>query len=119
LRPGAPCVGIDKRSPRTDTLAAALRAARAGGEGLLPRSDPGQLRAERAVGGFTADHDPLNLVALAAFVRCCPRDGRNSVGVYGAPDLGPRRFKIACGTRNGTDSIATFYPVDEPATSAE
>ncbi|HZW88366.1 MAG TPA: hypothetical protein VFF12_04750, partial [Myxococcaceae bacterium] len=84
--------------------------------GVLPWSC-----ATKPVGGFTADHDPLTLIALAtrAFVRCCPRDGRNSVGVYGAPDLGPRRFKIACGTRNGTYGIATFYPVDEPATCAE
>jgi hypothetical protein len=77
--------------------------------------------AVKRVGGFTADHDPVTLIGLGtrAFVRCCPRDGRSSVGVYGAPDLGPRRFKIACGTRNGTYGIATFYPVDEPATCAE
>ena len=77
--------------------------------------------AVKKVGGFTADHDPVTLAALGtrAFVRCCPRDGRNAVGVYGASDLGPRRFKIACGTRNGTYGIATFYPVDEPATCAE
>jgi len=77
--------------------------------------------AVKQVGGFTVDHDPVNLAALAtrAFVRCCPRDGRNAVGVYGASDLGPRRFKIACGTRNGTFGIATFYPVEEPATCSE
>jgi len=77
--------------------------------------------AVKPVGGFTVDHDPVALIALGtrAFVRCCPRQGRNAVGVYGAPDLGPRRFKIACGTRNGTYGIATFYPVDEPLTCAE
>jgi len=77
--------------------------------------------AVKQVGGFTVDHDPVALVALGtrAFVRCCPRDGRSSVGVYGASDLGPRTFKIVCGTRNGTYGIATFYPVDEPATCGE
>jgi len=77
--------------------------------------------AVKQVGGFTVDHDPVALVALGtrAFVHCCPRDGRSSVGVYGASDLGPQTFKIACGTRNGTYGIATFYPVDEPATCGE
>jgi hypothetical protein len=77
--------------------------------------------AVKQVGGFTEDHDAVTLVALGtrAFVRCCPRDGRNAVGVYAAPDLGGQRFKIACGTRNGTYGIATFYPVDERATCAE
>ena len=66
--------------------------------------------AVKDVGGFTADHDPITLVDLGtrAFVRCCPREGRNAVGVYAAPDLGGQRFKIACGTRNGTYGIATF-----------
>ena len=45
--------------------------------------------------------------------------GCPAVGVYTASDLGPGRFKIACGTRNGADGIATFYPVDEPPTCAE
>jgi len=77
--------------------------------------------AVKDVGGFTADHDPVTLVALGtrAFVRCCPRQSANAVGVYAAPDLGGQRFKIACGTRNGTYGIATFYPVDEPSTCAE
>jgi hypothetical protein len=77
--------------------------------------------AVKDVGGFTVDHDPVTLVALGtrAFVRCCPREGRNAVGVYAAPDLGGQRFKIACGTRNGTYGIATFYPVDERPTCAE
>ena len=77
--------------------------------------------AVKQVGGFTEDHDPVTLVALGtrAFVRCCPRDGKNAVGVYAAPDLGRTPFKIACGTRNGTYGIATFYPVDERPTCAE
>ncbi|HSP18547.1 MAG TPA: EndoU domain-containing protein, partial [Myxococcaceae bacterium] len=75
----------------------------------------------KSVGGFTEDHDPVTLVALGtrAFVRCCPREGRNAVGVYAAADLGRQHFKIACGTRNGTYGIATFYPVDERPTCAE
>lgn len=77
--------------------------------------------AVKDVGGFTEDHDPLTLVALGtrAFVRCCPREGHNAVGVYAAQDLGGQRFKIACGTRNGTYGIATFYPVDDMPTCAE
>ena len=67
----------------------------------------------KEVGGFTEDHDPVTLVALGtrAFVRCCPREGKNAVGVYQSSDLGGQLFKIACGTRNGTYGIATFYPV--------
>ncbi len=77
--------------------------------------------AVKSVGGFTEDHDPVTLVALGtrAFVRCCPRDGRNAAGVYAADDLGGQRFQIACGTRNGTYGIATFYPVDDRPTCAE
>jgi len=77
--------------------------------------------AVKEVGGFTLDHDPVALVALGtrAFVRCCPREGKNAVGVYAASDLGGQRFKIACGTRNGTYGIATFYPADERPTCAE
>jgi len=77
--------------------------------------------AVKDVGGFTEDHDPVTLAALGtrAFVRCCPREGRNAIGVYAAGDLGGQRFKIACGTRNGTYGIATFYPVDAPPTCAE
>ncbi len=77
--------------------------------------------AVKDVGGFTEEHDPVTLVALGtrAFARCCPREGRNAVGVYAASDLGGQRFKIACGTRNGTYGIATFYPVDERSTCAE
>ena len=75
----------------------------------------------KRVGGFTEDHDPVTLVALGtrAFVRCCPREGRDAVGVYSARDLGGQAFKIACGTRNGTYGIATFYPVTERPTCGE
>jgi hypothetical protein len=75
----------------------------------------------KAVGGFTEDHDPVTLVALGtrAFVRCCARNGRSGVGVYAARDLGGQHFRIACGTRNGTYGIATFYPVDDTVTCAE
>ena len=73
------------------------------------------------VGGFREAHDPVELVALGtrAFVRCCPRQGKNAVGVFEAGDFGEYRFRIACGTRNGTYGIATFYPVDEQATCRE
>ena len=72
----------------------------------------------KEVGGFTAEHDPVTLVAVAtrAFVRCCPRSGKNAAGVYAASDVGHQRWRIACGTRNGTYGIATFYPVDETPT---
>ncbi len=65
------------------------------------------------------DGGSRNADGTRAFVRCCPREGRNAVGVYAADDLGGQRFKIACGTRNGTYGIATFYPVDERPTCAE
>jgi hypothetical protein len=73
------------------------------------------------VGGFTEEHDPIFLVALGtrAFVRCCPREGRNAAGVYQASDFGGQTFKIACGTRNGTYGIATFYPTDEMPSCGE
>jgi hypothetical protein len=73
------------------------------------------------VGGFTEDHDPVALISLAtrAFVRCCPRDGRNAAGVYQVSELGGQTFRIACGTRNGTYGIASFYPVDDLPTCGE
>jgi len=58
----------------------------------------------KEVGGFTAEHDPVTMVGVAtrAFVRCCLRWGKNALGVYAANDVGPQRWRIACGTRNGT-----------------
>jgi len=41
------------------------------------------------------------------------------VGAYAASDVGHQRWRIACGTRNGTYGIATFYPVDETPTCGE
>lgn len=75
---------------------------------------------EKKVGGFPIDEDPIDIVALStrAFVRCCERGGRDG-GVYAAPDLGETRWRIWCGTRNGTYGIATVYPTDERATCAE
>ena len=77
--------------------------------------------AVKEVGGITVQHDPVTIVAVAtrAFVRCCPRSGKTAVGVYAASDVGHQRWRIACGTRNGTYGIATFYPVDDTPTCGE
>ncbi|MFN7135530.1 MAG: hypothetical protein ACK4N5_25890, partial [Myxococcales bacterium] len=76
--------------------------------------------ARKPVGGFSSEQDALSLLATAtrAFVRCCDRRGRDG-GVYTAPDLGAARYRIWCGTRNGTYGIATVYPTDERPTCAE
>ena len=76
----------------------------------------------KPIGGFLDSTDPVALAATAtrAFVRCCDRArGRREGGVYSAPDLGGARFRIWCGTRNGTYGIATIHPTDEGATCAE
>jgi hypothetical protein len=76
--------------------------------------------AEKAVGGFTADTDPLSLLAVGtrAFARCCSRAGAEG-GVYAAPDLGPQRWQVWCGTRDGTFGIDSLYPTDARATCGE
>ncbi len=75
--------------------------------------------ARKRDGGFTAEHDPLAMVALGtrAFVRCCARGGgRKEGGVYAAADLGGSAYRIWCGSRNGTYGIASFYPTEERVT---
>jgi hypothetical protein len=76
----------------------------------------------KSVGGFPAERDPLELVSIAtrAFTRCCTRRGEASDGgVYPAGGASDLRFRIWCGTRNGTYGIASFYPTDERATCGE
>ncbi|OJH38130.1 EndoU domain-containing protein [Cystobacter ferrugineus] len=78
--------------------------------------------AEKKLGGFTQQADPVEMVAIGtrAFARCCTRDGgRKEGGVYAAADLGPTAWRIWCGTRNGTYGIASLYPTDERPTCAE
>lgn len=75
--------------------------------------------AVKRVGGFTVDHDPVQVLAIGtrAFARCCNRTGGSKDGgVYTAPDLGGIPYRIWCGTRNGTYGIATLYPTDERPT---
>jgi hypothetical protein len=75
----------------------------------------------KRAGGFTEEHDPVALISLAtrAFLRCCPRTAKNAAGVYQASEIGGQTFRIACGTRNGTYGIASFYPVDAAPTCGE
>ena len=78
--------------------------------------------AEKKLGGFTQAADPLAVVAVGtrAYARCCARDGaKKEGGVFSAPDLGDTRWKIWCGTRNGTYGIASLYPTDERPTCGE
>ena len=75
--------------------------------------------ATKRVGGFTVEHDPVQVLAIGtrAFARCCDRTGGSKDGgVYAAPDLGGIPYRIWCGTRNGTYGIATLYPTDERPT---
>ncbi len=76
----------------------------------------------KPVGGFAAKHDPVELIAVAtrAFAKCCDRaTGRREGGVFQATDLGQTRYRIWCGTRNGTYGIATIHPTDERASCGE
>ncbi len=78
--------------------------------------------ADKKVGGFVPQMEPVALVALGtrAFARCCARDGgKKEGGVYSAPDLGGVPFRIWCGTRNGSYGIASLYPTDERPTCGD
>jgi hypothetical protein len=78
--------------------------------------------AEKKLGGFTLESDPVAMVAVGtrAFARCCARNGgMKEGGVYSAPDLGGTPWHIWCGTRNGTYGIASLYPTDERPTCGE
>jgi hypothetical protein len=77
--------------------------------------------ADKSVGGFTVDHDPVAIVAtgVRAFARCCSRNGQNEGGVFAADDLGGQAWQVWCGSRNGTYGIASFYPSGDKPTCGE
>ena len=76
---------------------------------------------EKKIGGFSADHDPITMMAagVRAFVKCCRRGASNDGGVFQASDLGSTRYQIWCGTRDGTYGIDTLYPTNDRATCGE
>ncbi|AGC44747.1 hypothetical protein MYSTI_03435 [Myxococcus stipitatus DSM 14675] len=77
---------------------------------------------EKRVGGFSESPDAVGLLSIGtrAFARCCARNGgKKEGGVFSAPDLGNTKWRIWCGTRNGTYGIATLHPTDDSATCGE